>query len=201
MLAQEAYGHFYSNDLSEAVIVAERAQLVSSTPGGVGAPLAAALEARAYAAIGDRPATAAALGRAEELVSHLSGDALVPSAFGYNEAQLRFHAGSAYTRLGDLPAAFAAQEAALALCPPGDYTDRALTQLDRAACLAADGDSTAAAQEIAGTLLGLDGQQRRGIIDGRAREVVGGMSDRQRQLPIVRELRDLVSPTRENRLL
>ncbi len=200
MLAQEAYGHFYSNDLSEAVAVAERAQDVSSAPGGVGAPLAAALEARAYAVIGDRHATTAALRRAEAHVSHLSGDALLPSAFGYNEAQLAFHAGSAYTRLRDLPAAFAAQERALVLCAPGDYTDRAMTRLDRAACFVVDGDVTASAQEVAGTLLGLDDGQRRGIIDGRAREVIGGMSAKQRQLPVVRELRDLVRPTREEDL-
>ncbi|MEU4194884.1 hypothetical protein AB0E69_23500 [Kribbella sp. NPDC026611] len=201
MLAQEAYGHFYSNDLYEAIAVAQRAQEVSSVPGGVGAPLAAALEARAHAVVGDRQATAAALGRAEELVSHLSGDALLASAFGYNEAQLAFHAGSAYTRLGDLPAAFAAQERALVLCAPGDYTDRAMTRLDRAACFVVDGDVTASAQEIAGTLLGLDDEQRRGIIDGRAREVIGEMSATQRQLPVVRELHDLVRPTREDDLL
>lgn len=197
MLAQEAYGHFYSNDLSEAVAVAKRAEDVSSAPGGVGAPLAAALEARVCAAIGDRQATTAALRRAEEHVSHLNGDALLPSAFGYNEAQLAFHAGSAYTMLRDLPAAFAAQERALVLCAPRDYTDRALTRLDRAACFVVDGDVTASAHEIAGTLLGLDDEQRRGIIDGRARKVIGGMSAKQRQLPIVRELRDLVRPTRE----
>ncbi|MEJ1105454.1 MULTISPECIES: hypothetical protein [unclassified Kribbella] len=201
MLAQEAYGHFYSNDLSEAIAVAEQAQLASSARGGVGTPLAAALEARAYAATGDQQATAAALGRAEEFVSHLNGDALLPSAFGYNEAQLSFHAGSAYTRLRDLPAAFAAQERALELCAPGDYTDRALTRLDRAVCFAIDGEVTVAAQEVAGTLLSLDEDQRRGIIDGRAREVIGGMSEKQRQLPVVRELHDLVRPTREEHLL
>ena len=200
MLAQEAYGHFYSNDLSEAIAVAEQAQDVSSTPGGVGAPLAAALAARAYAAIGDRQETIAALRRAEDYVSHLSGDALVPSAFGYNEAQLAFHASSAYTRLRDLPAAFAAQERALAICAPGDYTDRALTRLDRAACFVIDGDVTASAQEIAGTLLGLDDEKRRGIIDGRARDVIGEMSAKQRQLPVVRELHELVRPTREEDL-
>jgi hypothetical protein len=59
---------------------------------------------------------------------------------------------------------------------------------------------TASAQEIAGTLLGLDDEQRRGIIDGRAREVIGGMSAKQRQLPVVRELRDLVRSTREEEL-
>jgi hypothetical protein len=69
-----------------------------------------------------------------------------------------------------------------------------MTRLDRAACYIVDGDVTASAQEIAGTLLGLDDEQRRGIIDGRARDVIGGMSAKQRQLPVVRELHDLVRP-------
>jgi hypothetical protein len=194
LLAQESYGHFYSNDLSEAVVVAEHAQAASAAPGGVGAPLAAALEARAQAMIGDGRATIRALDRAESMVADLEGDALTPSAFGYNEAQLRFHAGSAYTSLGDVPRAFAAQERALALCAPGDYTDSALTHLDRAACWTIEGDATAAASEVASTLVGLSAEQRRGLIDLRAVEVMAGFSEQQRKLPAVQELRDLVRP-------
>jgi hypothetical protein len=58
------------------------------------------------------------------------------SAFGYTESQLRFHEGSAYTRLREIRPAMRAQVRALELCPPGDYTDWAMTRLDRAACLA-----------------------------------------------------------------
>lgn len=194
LLAQESYGHFYSNDLSEAVVVAEHAQAASTVPGGVGGPLAAALEARAHAMIGDGRATVNALERAEAMVADLQGEALTPSAFGYNEAQLRFHAGSAYTRLGDVPRAFAAQEKALALCAPGDYTDSALTHLDRAACWTIEGDATAAASEVASTLVGLSAEQRQGLIDLRAVEVVAGFSEQQRRLPVVQELHDLVRP-------
>jgi tetratricopeptide (TPR) repeat protein len=194
LLAQEAYGHFYSNDLSEAVVVAEHAQAASTAPGGVGGPLAAALEARARAMLGDGRATVNALERAESMVADLQGEALTPSAFGYNEAQLRFHAGSAYTRLGDVPRAFAAQEKALALCALGDYTDSALTHLDRAACWTIEGDATAAASEVASTLVGLSAEQRQGLIDLRAVEVMTGFSEQQRKLPAVQELRDLVRP-------
>ena len=77
-------------------------------------------------------------------MSHLSGDELAPSAFGYNEGQLRFHQSSAYTSLHDIRPAFKAQDRALELCPPNDYTDWSMTRLDRAACLAYDGDTAAA---------------------------------------------------------
>jgi tetratricopeptide (TPR) repeat protein len=201
VLAQEAYGHYYSEDLSEAVAVAKQAQIVTGATRSVGAPLAAALEARAYASLGQRQETIEALDRAEDLVSVLEADALQPSAFGYNEAQLRFHAGSAYTHLHDSAGAFAAQDRALELCAPGDYTDRAMTRLDRASCFAYDGDAALAAGEIAETLIGLGDDQRRGIIDLRAAEVLGGMSERDRALPIVRDLQDLIIPAhlREDR--
>src|SRR2546430_9340131 len=47
VLAQEAYGHFYSHDPAEAVNVAQHAQAVVPVTPCVGAVLAAALEARA----------------------------------------------------------------------------------------------------------------------------------------------------------
>jgi transcriptional regulator with XRE-family HTH domain/enamine deaminase RidA (YjgF/YER057c/UK114 family) len=63
--AQEAYGHYYSGDLSEAVQVARHAQELSGQTPSVGAVLAAALEARAQAAMGHRQETCAALGYAK----------------------------------------------------------------------------------------------------------------------------------------
>jgi hypothetical protein len=87
------------------------------------------------------------------------------------------------------------------LCAPGDYTDRAMTRLDRASCFAYDGDAALAAGEIAETLIGLGDDQRRGIIDLRAAEVLEGISERDRTLPIVRDLQDLIVPAhlREDR--
>src|SRR5262249_29890553 len=121
-LAQEAYGHFYSADLTEAIDVAKQAQAVATSTRCVGTALAAALEARAYAVRGQAQETRSALGRAEGSLSALDGDALLSSAFGYNESQLRFHEGNAYTYLGDVPRALKAQKRALELCQPNDYT-------------------------------------------------------------------------------
>jgi transcriptional regulator with XRE-family HTH domain len=82
VLAQEAYGHFYSHDHTEAVAVAQQAQAVagSAQPGQrVGAVLAAALEARAHAARGRAGATHAALRTAETLLGDLDSEATVPT--------------------------------------------------------------------------------------------------------------------------
>ncbi|HMC09361.1 MAG TPA: helix-turn-helix transcriptional regulator [Actinomycetota bacterium] len=191
VLAQEAYGHFYSDDFPEAVNVARHAKAVVPKRPGVGAVLAAALEARALAALG-RAEASATLREAEAIFAALDNDAVTASAFGYNEAQLRFHEGNALTHLGDTKAALSAQDRALALLPAGDFMDRALTELDRAVCLARDGDASAAASGALDTLLRLSEQQRQGIISRRAEQLVAALP-RQGQAPApARELRDLL---------
>jgi predicted negative regulator of RcsB-dependent stress response len=76
-----------------------------------------------------------------------------------------------------------------------------MTRLDRASCFAYEGDAALAAGEIAETLIGLADDQRRGIIDLRAAEVVTRMSEHDQALPIVRDLQDLIAPAhpREDR--
>ncbi len=143
-LAQEAYGHYYGGDMAAAVHVARHAQGLMRRSPCVGAALAAAVEARAHAARGDVRETQGALARAETIRETLDPGSVTSSAFGYTESQLRFHQGSAYTRLGDTRSPFNAQQRALEVCPPGDYTDWALTRLDRASCIAHDGDPATA---------------------------------------------------------
>ena len=92
--------------------------------------LAAALEMRAHAVMGDAPATVTALRVAEQIHGQLTGPDLAASAFGYAESQFRFHVGDALTRLGDTTAARAELERALELCGPDDYPDWAMIRLD-----------------------------------------------------------------------
>ncbi len=192
VLAQEAYGHYYSGDLTDAIDVAAHAQdLVRNAP-CVGAALAAALEARAYAALGRHRETENALRRAETTLARLDAGSLVPSAFGYNEAQFRFHEGNAYTHLHDTRSAWQAQERALELAPLGDYTDRTLTQLDRASCLVYDGDASEGTSYATESLLNLTDQQRQGIITLRACEIAAAVPKGHQALPAARELRDLL---------
>jgi tetratricopeptide (TPR) repeat protein len=158
----------------------------------VGAVLAAALEARAHAACGDGGETRRALGRAEVILGALEPGSVSASAFGYTESQLRFHEGNAYTRLREIRPALRAQDRALELCPPGDYTDWAMTRLDRAACLAQGGDAQGAVTYAAETLSGLSSEQRRGIIAVRGRELVRALPVKYRQAAAVREFEELL---------
>jgi hypothetical protein len=127
--------------------------------------------------------TRESLARAESILSQLDGDSLVPSAFGYNETQLRFHEGNAYTHLRDVKAALRAQERALELCAPGDYTDWAMTRLDRAMCLAYEGDASEALTYSTETLTSLTEPQREGIIALRGYEVLDALPEGRRELP------------------
>ena len=194
-LAQEAYGHFYSADLAEAIEVAKHAQAVAAQTPCVGTALAAALEARAYAVMGRDQDTRSALGRAENSLSDLEGEALVPSAFGYNEAQFRFHEGNAYTYLGDVRSALKAQERALELCAPSDYTDWAMTHLDRTSCLAKSSDTTDALNAATEMLTTLSDAQRRGIITLRGHEILNSLPKGKRRLAAARSLREVLMAT------
>jgi len=190
--AQEAYGHYYSGNINEALDVARYAQEVTRGFPCVGTALAAALEARAHARLGRHAETQEALRRAEAILAELDPDSTSQSAFSYTEAQLRFHEGSAYTHLHDTKAAWTAQRRALELVPANDYTDRTLTRLDRAICLAHDGDGTGAVQYAVQALSGLPEDQRQGIITLRAQETLKAIPARQRALPAAREFQDLL---------
>ncbi len=195
--AQEAYGHYYSGDFAEAIHVAQHAQVLSGQVSSVGVVLAAALESRAQAAFGRDDETHAALQRAEACLSRLDADAIGTSAFNYNEAQLRFHEGNALTHLHDTSAAWLAQETALSLCPASDYMDRTMTQLDRAHCLAYDGDVTAAVAVMVDAATPLTDQQRQGIIAARVREILAVLPLKYCAFPVIRDLYDLLPPSSE----
>ncbi len=193
VLAQEAYGHYYGGDLPKAIEVARGAQSVHGRTPCVGAALGAPLEARAHAALGRERETRRSLGRAEEILSQLAQTDLAASAFGYSESQLRFHEGNAWTNLGATHAAWQAQERALELCPAQDFMDRALTRLDRAPCLARDGDVTNAIEYAAGTVTSLNPQELKGIILLRAHEIIERLPPRGRNLSAVRDFHDLLT--------
>jgi len=117
---------------------------------------------------------------------------MTTSAFGYTEAQSRFHESSAYTRLGEVRAALAAQDRALALCRPDDYTDWALTRLDRATCIARQGDPVTAVAYAIDTLAQLGTEQRQGVITLRATELARALPTAFQSASAARELNDLL---------
>jgi tetratricopeptide (TPR) repeat protein len=187
VLAQEAHGHYYGGDMLEAIDVARHAGEVARVP-CAGAALGAALEARAQATLGRNDETRKALARAEDTLSHLSEeDALIPSAFGYNEASYRFHEGNAYTHLRDAKSAFKSQERALALCAPDNYTDWAMTRLDRAECLIYAGQAADGLRYGIETLTSLAQPKRMGIIARRAEAIMQALPLRARNMTAARD--------------
>jgi tetratricopeptide (TPR) repeat protein len=193
--AQEAYTAFYGGDLPSAVDVARHSQVLAGATPCVGVALAAALEGRAHALMG-RPGEAhQALAVAESTLGRLDGESISASAFGYSEAQFRFHEGNALTHLGDTTAAEHSHDRALALYSPDDFLDRALVRLDRAACLSRAGQVDAAATEASETLCGLSGPQREGLIDVRAREILAAMTAAGQPPPAVAGLGYLLTST------
>lgn len=192
--AHEAYGYYYCDEPTEAISVAQHAQALADAVPCVGAALAAALEGRAHAALGPTQAqeARAAMRRAEGILSNLDAGSVTASALGYSEAQLRFHYGSVLTHLHDTEGAWQEQERALRLYPASDFLDRTLTSLDRAHCLARDGEVTEAMSYAAGTLAGLGGQQRNAMITNRARQILAELPPRQRALPPARGFRELL---------
>ncbi len=192
--AQESYGYYYAGDMPGAVACARQAQEAARIP-CVGTVLAAALEMRAHAVLGDTTAAMKALSAAERIHGQLAGSQLAASAFGYAESQLRFHAGDALNCLGDTTAAAAALDRALELCSPEDYTDWAMIRLNRAECLIRDGDTDTGLGYAGETLAVLDGPKRQGIITGRARGLLAGLTAAQRASKAAREFRSLAEDT------
>jgi len=192
VLAQQAYAHYYSGNIAEAVYVATHAQEVAKQAPCSGVAAAAALEARAQALLGRIEETHLALDRAEKAVGHMDAQALAPSAFGYDEARLNFHAGNAYTHLRETTSALSAHEQALALYPKNEYLDPALVMLDRAECLIAGNDVPAATDWVTRALQGVGTEQRNSMIDNRARQVLSHVPAKAATLPAVRGLRGLI---------
>lgn len=192
VLAQEACAHYYSGNLAEAAYVAAHAQHIANHAPCPEVANAATREAMARAALGQAEEARAALGRAQHALGRMDSRELGPSAFGYTEARFSFHAGNAYTRLGETALALGAHEQALTLYPRNEYLDPALVMLDRAECLVTDDDVPAAADWVARALQSVETQQRNSMIDNRAREVLSRVPAKARSLPAVREVRELV---------
>ncbi|MFE4857416.1 helix-turn-helix domain-containing protein [Streptomyces sp. NPDC056670] len=192
MYAQEAYQLYYSRDLEGAVELACRAQHLAGGLPCVGPALAAPLEARAHALLGRAGEASAALAEAETALNRLTPSDQIASAFGYSESQLRFHSGNALTHLGETGRAVEQHDRALELYPASDHTDRALIHLDRAMCLAIDGDPAAAAARATETVVGLPVEHRSALIIFRARDVATRVPEAQ-AVSEVRVLREVLA--------
>ncbi|MEW2164437.1 helix-turn-helix transcriptional regulator [Streptomyces sp. NPDC007084] len=191
--AHESYQAYYGGDVYGAVELAARARHLAGGLPCVGPALAAPLEARAQARLGDADAVRRALAEAETALSRLPAAEQIGSAFGYSESQLRFHAGNALTHLG--ASARAREELARAadLYPASEHMDRALVALDTAMCAVLDGDPAGAADQAARTIVGLRPEHRTALIIYRANDVVTRVPPEAREVHEVRALREILA--------
>jgi transcriptional regulator with XRE-family HTH domain len=193
--AQEAFVHYYSDRYGEALAVARHARNLVSGRACVGGALAAAIEARTLGRLDRREEALACIGTAEGILSGLDREAVIESAFGYNEAQLRFHEGNTLTHLADTGEAWRAQQRALALYPVDDYLDRTLVCLDRASCLAGEGDASGAMAYATQAFTALSDEMRQGLLTARGREMFESLPSPARALPAARDFRELLMIT------
>ena len=191
--AQESYQLYYGGDRDGAAELAASAQQLAGGLPCVADALAAPLEARVHALAGRRDDMVNALSRAERAVARLAPEDRQPSALGYDEAQLAFHAGNAWTSLHETEHAWEQQQRALELYPEENRTDRTLILLDRAVCLSWDGDAATGVQLATDSVLALPVEYRSALILYRVRDLADSVTETGTQLPEVRNLRDVLA--------
>jgi hypothetical protein len=81
---------------------------------------------------------------------------------------------------------------ALELCGPDGYSDWAMIRLDRAACMARDGDHETGLGYASETLLALEAPKRQGVINGHGRELLAALTPAQRSSQAARDFRVLL---------
>lgn len=187
--AHQAYQAYYLGDMDSAVDFAARAQHLAGGLPCVGPALAAPLEARALAVLGRPEAAAGALQRAEVALERMPEEERIGSAFGYSENQLRFHAGNAWTHLGQTARAAVEHEQALALYPDDDHTDLTLIRLDQAMCMVQDGRPAEAASHAIATMQELPREHRSALIVYRAEQLADKVPRQAQTVPEVQLLR------------
>ena len=192
---QEAYVHYYRGDFDAASTAAREALAIAGSTPCAGVPLAAALQARAEARLGNPREAQRSLDRAESSLENLPAETKTASAFGYNKAQLHFHAGNAYTHMKIISAALPAQEEALRLYPASDFLDRTLVQFDQAICLALQGHNDAASTITLNELNSLNKSQRSGLITQRAWDVYNTLPITYRKHSQATDLHDALALT------
>jgi hypothetical protein len=101
--------------------------------------LAAAMAARAWAALGDTAHVDRAAGQAQESFAHIDGGGTDHALLGYSPHRLNYHLGNAYTVSGGHGRAMQHQEEARQLAPRTDHMERVLASFDTAHSLIACG--------------------------------------------------------------
>jgi hypothetical protein len=151
----------------DAARLARRARAEAGRSATAAAALAAAVTARALAAAGDRDGARAALTDLRRITDRLDDAHRSDTWTGYPLQKHHVHLSQAYTLLGDIRAAYAAQAAALALTRSASVMTRALLAIDTATCLQHDGEPAEAARTATTAWQQLAPEHRCGLVRSR----------------------------------
>jgi transcriptional regulator with XRE-family HTH domain len=190
VLAREAMVAVNYGAPSAAAALAERACGLAGKHPSAASALAWAVAARAHAASGNRDNALPALHQADQLMEQLPVSDAADTWYGYPEQKHHVHASQVCTLLGETQRAHAAQQRATELSRRPSVMTRALLGVDRAACLAHDGEPTEAAIVAADAYTTLPASYRRGLTQIRARAVY----DTVRDTPEAAHLRHALTP-------
>jgi hypothetical protein len=163
VLAREAMVPLNFGAPAAAASLAERARNTAGAQPSAAAALASAVAARAHAAHGDRDRALAAVADAEGLMDRLTAQQASNTWTGYPEQKHHVHLSQALTLLGDTRRAYATQARALELSRSPSLMTRALITIDRATCLAHDGEPGKAARLAAQAYGELPASYRTGL--------------------------------------
>jgi hypothetical protein len=165
--------------------LAERARTLSGDTPSAATALACAVAARAHAASGNRDEALAAVTDAERIMERLAPEQAAKTWFGYPEQKHHVHLSQALTLLGETHRAYAEQTRALELSRSPSVMTRALIAIDRASCLASDGELEEAARVAAEAYGQLPASYRSGLTRARAQAVYQSV----REAPSAEQLR------------
>ncbi|AJC58485.1 hypothetical protein [Streptomyces sp. 769] len=167
-LAREAMVPLNFGAPAAAANLADQSRHLAGGQPSAAAALACAVAARAYAAQGNRDAALAAVSEAEHLTDRLTPQQAADTWFGYPEQKHHVHLSQALTILGETKRAYATQSRALELSRSPSLMTRALISIDRASCLAHDGEPEEAARVAAQAFGELPPAYRTGLTRTRA---------------------------------
>lgn len=169
--------------------VAGRARSLAGEKPTAAKALACAVAARAFAANGNREEALSAVAEAERVMEILPSDQSIDTWFGYPRQKHHVHLSQALTLLGETSRAYDQQQRALELSRRPSVMTRALISIDRATCLAHDGELPEAADVAAQAYGELPASYRSGLPRARAMSVY----DRVRAVPEAERLRDALA--------
>jgi hypothetical protein len=176
----------------EAVRLSDLAVVAAGGRPSAASALASAVSARAHALSGNAEAAREALTQAQTFAERLDSAGSADTWLGLPEQKLQIHLSHAYTRLGDVRPARAAQARALQLSGASSYQARALMEMDAALCDHHAGATIDGCRRAVNTLVELPADQRTGLVRSRAADLLRAIPASRTGERAAADLRDIL---------